>query len=83
MSGAAAAAAVVATKIDKLAHGERIRAMRQLESVFEAPVVPVSASTGEGMEVLWNLIESLVTRSNRNSRRLPNPTEAGRPPRKK
>ena len=83
MSGAAAAAAVVATKIDKLAHGERIRAMRQLESVFEAPVVPVSASTGEGMEVLWNLIESLVTRSNRNSRRLPNPTEAGRRPRKK
>ena len=83
VSGAAAAAAVVATKVDKLARGERIRAMRQLESVFEATVVPVSASTGEGMEVLWNLIESLVNRSSRNSRRLPNPTEAGRHLRKK
>ena len=83
VSGAAAAAAVVATKVDKLARGERIRAMRQLESVFEATVVPVSASTGEGMEILWNLIESLVNRSSRNSRRLPNPTEAGRHLRKK
>ena len=83
VSGAAAEAAVVATKIDKLAPGERIRAMRQLESVFDAAVVPVSASTGEGMEVLWNLIDSLVKRPNRNSRRLPNPTEAERRPQKK
>ena len=80
VSGAAVEAAVVATKIDKLARGERIRAMRQLESEFDAAVVPVSASTGEGMEVLWNLIDSLVKRPNRNSRRLPNPTEAGRRP---
>src|SRR5262249_55719678 len=35
IGGAAARAAVVATKIDKLARGERIRAMRQLESVFD------------------------------------------------
>jgi len=77
VSGAAAEAAVVATKIDKLARGERIRAMRQLESVFDATVVPVSASTGEGMEILWNLIDSLANRPNRNSRR-PNPTEADR-----
>ena len=83
VSGAAAEAAVVATKIDKLARGERIRAMRQLESVFDAAVVPVSASTGEGMEVLWNLIDSLVKSPNRNSRRLPNPTEAERHPPKK
>jgi GTP-binding protein len=78
----AAEAAVVATKIDKLARGERIRAMRQLESVFDATVVAVSASTGEGMEALWNLIDSLATRRSRNSSRPPrNPT--ARPPRKK
>jgi GTP-binding protein len=70
VSGAAAEAAVVATKIDKLARGERIRAMRQLESVFDATVVPVSASTGEGMELLWNLIDSLANRPNRRNRNL-------------
>ena len=60
VTGAAARSAVVATKIDKLARGERIRAMRQLESVFDATVVPVSAATGEGMDELWNLIDSLA-----------------------
>ena len=45
--------AVVATKIDKLARGERIRAMRELESVFETSVLPVSAVTGEGLDELW------------------------------
>ena len=60
MTGTAARCAVVATKIDKLARGERIRAMRQLESVFDATVVPVSAATGEGMDELWNLIDSLA-----------------------
>lgn len=57
--GAAGRAAVVATKIDKLTRGERIRALRQLESVFEGPVVPVSATTGEGMDALWTLIAKL------------------------
>jgi GTP-binding protein len=68
VSSAAAGAAVVATKIDKLARGERIRAMRQHESVFDASVLPVSAVTGEGLDELWNLIDSLVNRRNRNSR---------------
>jgi hypothetical protein len=27
--------------------------------VFDAPIVPVSAGTGEGMEELWKLIVSL------------------------
>jgi GTP-binding protein len=79
MSGAAAAAAVVATKIDKLARGERIRAMRQHESVFDASVAPVSAVTGEGLDELWNLIDSLVNRRNRNNR--PSPTSP-QPPRR-
>jgi GTP-binding protein len=57
----AAAAAVVATKIDKLARGERIRAMRELESVLEHSVLPVSAVTGEGLDELWILIDRLAT----------------------
>ena len=61
VSGAAAEAAVVATKIDKLTRGERIRALRQLESVYEGPVVPVSATSGEGMDALWKLIARLST----------------------
>jgi GTP-binding protein len=59
--------AVVATKIDKLARGERIRAMRQLESVFADSVLPVSAVTGEGLDELWKLIDSLANRPRPNS----------------
>jgi len=58
----------VATKIDKLARGERIRALRKLESVFEDPVLPVSAVTGEGMDELWKVIEQLRRNSNPRSR---------------
>jgi GTP-binding protein len=57
---AAPDAAVVATKIDKLARGERIRALRELESVFETSVLPVSAVTGEGLDELWTLIDRLT-----------------------
>ena len=60
----AADAAVVATKIDKLARGERIRALRELESVVEDSVLPVSAVTGEGLDELWKLMDRLA-----NSRR--------------
>jgi GTP-binding protein len=56
---AAGDAAVVATKIDKLGRGERIRAMRELESVFETSVLPVSAVTGEGLDELWTLMDRL------------------------
>ena len=62
--GEVAGAAVVATKIDKLARGERIRALRELESVFENSVLPVSAVTGEGLEELWKLIDRLLTNRN-------------------
>jgi GTP-binding protein len=68
VSGATADVAVLATKIDKLARGERIRAMRQLESVYGA-VLPVSATTGEGMDELWNLIDRLAKPAHRNSSR--------------
>jgi GTP-binding protein len=72
---AAAEAALVATKIDKLARGERIRAMRKLESVFENSVLPVSAVTGEGLDQLWKLIDNLA-----NSRN-PKPNSPSRLPR--
>jgi 50S ribosomal subunit-associated GTPase HflX len=62
---------VVATKIDKLARGQRIRAMRELESVFEHPVLPVSAVTGEGLDELWTLIDNLTNSRNSSSRKLP------------
>jgi len=68
LRGAVAEAAVVATKIDKLARGERIRAMRELESVFEDSVLPVSVVTGEGLDELWKLIDRLA-----NSRNNPQP----------
>ena len=56
----AAPAAIVGTKIDKLTRSERTRALRQLESVFEDTVLPVSAVTGEGLDELWKLIDRLA-----------------------
>jgi GTP-binding protein len=55
-----APAAIVGTKIDKLARGQRMHALRQLESVFEDTVLPVSAVTGEGLDELWKLIDRLA-----------------------
>jgi len=77
-------AALVATKIDKLARGERIRALRDLESVFEEPVLPVSAVTGEGLDDLWKLIDRLLKRSQPlpPSSRPPGQTEAAAPRRR-
>jgi GTP-binding protein len=68
---------IVATKIDKLARGERIRVVRDFESVFQTSVLPVSAATGEGLDELWKTIERLASS---------NPAEtaaAPRPPRRK
>ncbi len=82
--------AVVGTKIDKLARGERIRAMRELESVFQDTVLPVSAVTGEGLDELWKLIDRLANsqqppRRSRSSKPHPaatEPTRAARRPSK-
>jgi GTP-binding protein len=68
---------IVATKIDKLARGQRIRAMRELESVFEHPVLPVSAVTGEGLDELWTLIDKLT--NNSSSRKPPRKSSPNRP----
>jgi GTP-binding protein len=60
---AASEVAVVATKIDKLGRGERIRALRACESVLETSVLPVSAVTGEGLDELWKLIDRILNNS--------------------
>jgi GTP-binding protein len=75
MSGAAAACALVATKIDKLSRAERQRAITTNEAVFEHPVLPVSVETGEGLDELWKLIERLL-----NSRNPPRPSSSPRKP---
>jgi GTP-binding protein len=80
--------AIVGTKIDKLARGRRISALRDIESVLEDSVLPVSAVTGEGLDELWKLIDRLA--SNRNSinprsrppASIPPKAMARRPPRK-
>lgn len=63
LAAAADEAAIVATKIDKLSRAERLRATRTNEAVFEHPVLPVSAKTGEGMDELWKLIDRLLNSS--------------------
>ncbi len=52
---------VVATKMDKLTRAERSRAQHAFERAFTAPVLPVSAATGEGMKDLWKLIPRLLS----------------------
>jgi GTP-binding protein len=54
--------AVVATKIDKLSRGERARALGQFGKHMHAPVLPVSAETGEGLDDLWKHIMKLASR---------------------
>jgi GTP-binding protein len=78
--------ALVATKIDKLARGQRIRALREIESVFEDSVLPVSAVTGEGLDELWKLIDRLASTRNpinpHHRRRIPQKETAPRHPKK-
>jgi GTP-binding protein len=50
---------VVGTKADKLTRGDRVRHAREMESLFDGPVLLVSAATGEGMDELWTLIARL------------------------
>ena len=75
MREAAGEAAVVATKIDKLGRGERIRALREFESVLATSVLPVSAVTGEGLDELWTLIDRILS----NSHPRPNHPPRSRP----
>ena len=54
---------IVATKVDKLTRAERARNSRQLESLFDVPVLLVSAQHGEGLDQLWKTIASLPSRT--------------------
>ena len=65
-------AAVVATKIDKLSRADRRRALDKWTRQLNAPVLPVSAATGEGMTDLWTLIVSLL-RPQLAAKKGPNP----------
>jgi GTP-binding protein len=83
LTTAADGCAVVATKIDKLARGERIRAMSALTSVYGHSVLPASAVTGEGLDELWTLIDKLLSspkpsRSSRKPKAPPPPKSPSR-----
>ena len=54
---------VVATKIDKLSRTERARNLRELQRIFGNAPVPVSATSGEGLDELWRLIARLARES--------------------
>jgi GTP-binding protein len=54
------AVAVVAAKMDKLTRAERLRHLDVWQTSLNAPVLPVSAATGEGMDKLWLLIVNLL-----------------------
>jgi GTP-binding protein len=54
---------IVGTKVDKLTRAERVRNSRQLQSLFDVPVLFVSAQDGEGLEELWKTIASLPSRT--------------------
>ncbi len=66
------AVAVVAAKVDKLSRAERMRALHVWETSLNAPVTPVSAATGDGLESLWTVIVELLT-SRPSSPRPPSP----------
>ncbi|HET7696788.1 MAG TPA: ribosome biogenesis GTP-binding protein YihA/YsxC [Vicinamibacterales bacterium] len=54
------ARAAIASKIDKLSRGERVRNLRELERQLGMPPLPLSATSGEGLDDLWTLIARLV-----------------------
>ena len=51
---------VLATKIDKLSRGERVKNLRELERQLGMPPLPISAASGEGLDDLWTLIARLT-----------------------
>ncbi|MGH9160090.1 MAG: ribosome biogenesis GTP-binding protein YihA/YsxC [Vicinamibacteraceae bacterium] len=55
--------AAVASKIDKLSRAERVRVIESWQTSLNAPVLAVSAVTGEGLEKIRNLIVRLTSRT--------------------
>jgi GTP-binding protein len=60
LSGMAAPPYILATKIDKLSRAERTRNLRELERVFGTFAMPVSVTSGEGLDELWRTIAGLA-----------------------
>jgi GTP-binding protein len=60
IAGLGLTARVVATKVDKLSHGERVRNLRGLGAMFGTAALPVSATSGEGLDELWKTIAKIV-----------------------
>jgi GTP-binding protein len=54
------ARAVIAAKIDKLSRAERMRNLRELERQLGMAPLPLSATSGEGLDDLWTLIARLA-----------------------
>ena len=54
---------IVGTKVDKLTRAERTRHAREIESLFQTPVLLVSAQTGEGLDELWKMIARLPSQT--------------------
>jgi GTP-binding protein len=51
---------IVATKVDKLSRTERTRNLRTIGDVFGMAALPVSATSGEGLDALWTTIATLA-----------------------
>jgi GTP-binding protein len=60
LTATGAAPHIVATKIDKLSRSERARNLKALEEIFGTAALPVSATSGEGLNELWQLIIRLA-----------------------
>ena len=58
---------VVATKLDQLTRAERTRHVKELERIHDNAVLAVSAQTGEGLNELWKLIDTLLRRQHRST----------------
>ncbi|HSC28519.1 MAG TPA: GTP-binding protein 8 [Vicinamibacterales bacterium] len=56
---------VVATKIDKLTRADRARNLRRLEAAFGTAALPVSAASGEGLDLLWQTIARIARNGER------------------
>jgi GTP-binding protein len=57
---------IVATKVDKLSQSERSRNLREIARLFGAAPLPVSVTTGEGLDELWRMIASLARNTDRS-----------------
>jgi GTP-binding protein len=54
--------ASIATKIDKLSRNERVKNLKALERQLGMAALPMSATSGEGLDDLWTLIARLTRR---------------------